>query len=161
MQDPIGDEDSSAAQLRMQSSVPGGESSLPSRRCRSRGNPETQIRQTGMRDSGQPEDSSLALPRDRGFGATRRFTLRGRWKMQEPGQPRACIAGAPEGAGCGETRRSARRSRRGSEEPGQPGDLPSVQPEDEGKGQPGDSSGSVARGARNRGNPGNHRRQRG
>ena len=87
MQHPIGDEDSSAAQPRMQSSVPAGESSRPSRRCRIRGNPETQIRQTGMRDSGQPEDPSLASPRDRNIGATRRFTLGDAGRCKSRGNP--------------------------------------------------------------------------
>jgi hypothetical protein len=103
VQHPIGDEDSSAAQPRMQSSVPAGESSRPSRRCRSRGNPETQIRQTGVRDSGQPEDPSPARSRDRGFGATRRFTLgdagrcrsRGNPELVSPGRRRVRDAGKP------------------------------------------------------------------
>jgi hypothetical protein len=125
----------------MQSSRLAGESSRPSRRCRIRGNPETHGRQTGMRDSGQPEDPSPAPLGERRFGATRRFTdgtagrcgIQGNLENHQPG---------PEDAGIGATRSLCRRGRRRVRDSGQPEDPPA----------------GAAEGAKSRGNPGIHQR---
>ena len=138
---------------------PGASVTGTARGCSIRGNPKKhRWHRWRVRNSGQPGDPRAGGPRERGFGATRRFTFGTAEGCVIRGNSKIRLSELPEDAGFGETRKLIGGDAGGVRIRGDPENQLSASPKDAGFEETRRTiAGTVLR-CRMRGNPKPHRK---